>query len=310
MPVLNIVAVLRFYTMLLRHLGIMPIGYCPKENKYVLQTGWKFQLMHWSLQCTYMLSMSILVTRRETFFSKKHNSIEHNYWSILVFGAILVQFLINAWILTLRRFHLNIITYCIHLTEQLSGIATRKVGLYQLIIMVAVMGASALNTCFMWNKLLMPSTFKDMYLHMPWLIFQIYYFILSFILSIYICIVQIIAEHLITLNTFIATITFKRRLRITDIYLDNIQSYLEIYDNLLFLCTEYISKSYGVIFVLITFISTLDITFIVYTMYTDPIDGYLETIYCAARSLSFALPSVIFLCMVFLGSNIQVQVII
>ncbi|XP_039951727.1 gustatory and pheromone receptor 39a-like isoform X1 [Bactrocera tryoni] len=307
MPVLNIVRVLRFYTILLRCLGIIPIGYCQKENKYVLQTGWKFQLMHWNLQCIYTLSMAILITRRESFFSTKNNYIENNYWNLLVFGAMLVQLLINAWIFTLRRFHLHILNYCIHLTEELSGIATRKVGLYQLVMMVAVMGASALNTFFLWNRFSVPSTFRETCLHIPWLIFQIYFFILSFILSIYICIVQIIAGHLITLNTFITMITFQRRLRITDIYLDNIQNCLEIYDNILFICTEYISKSYGVIFVLITFISTLDITFIVYGMYTGLMEGYLEKIYCIAQSVSFALPSVIFLCMMLLGSNIPGQ---
>ncbi|XP_049305378.1 gustatory and pheromone receptor 39a isoform X1 [Bactrocera dorsalis] len=307
MAVLNIVRVLRFYTMLLHRLGIMPIGYCQKENKYVLQTGWKFQLMHWSLQSIYTLSLAILITRRESFFSTKNNYIEDNYWNVLVSGAMLVQFLINVWILTLQRIHLQIINYCTHLTEQLSGIAKRKVGLYQLVMLVAVMGASALNTFFLWNRFSVPSTFTETCLHIPWLIFQIYCFILSFILSNYICIVQIITGHLITLNTFIAMITYQRRLRITDIYLDNIQNCLEIYDNILFICTEYISKSYGVIFVLITFISTLDITFIVYGMSTGLTEGYLEKMYSVAQSISFALPSVIFLWMMLLGSNIPGQ---
>ncbi|XP_054082918.1 gustatory and pheromone receptor 39a isoform X2 [Zeugodacus cucurbitae] len=308
MPVLNIVRVLRFYTIVLRRLGIMPIGYCSKEKKYVLQTGWSFQLTHWTLQFIYLLSMTILAMRREAFFIVEYTSIENNYWNVLVFGALLVQFLIYAWMLMFRHFHFDIIQHCIHLTEELSCITPRKVGVYQLIMMVAVMGASTLNTCFMWNRLSVPNSFSETCFHIPWLIFQMYYFILSFILSFYICIVQIIAGHLITVNTFIAGITLRRSTRITDIYLDNIQNFLTIYDNLLLLCTENISKSYGVIFVLITFISTLDITFIVYTMYTGPLEGYLQIIDSTARSVSFALPSVIFLCMMLLGSDIQAQV--
>ncbi|CAD6997144.1 unnamed protein product [Ceratitis capitata] len=170
--------------------------------------------------------------------------------------------------------------------ERLSfSAAQRKVGIFQSVMIAAVMGAVALNTYCMWQELAIPHSFLS------------------------IC-VYIITGHLNNIDTMNIVIVKNnhRQKRVTGIDLDNIQERLVAYDKLLLLCNEDISTSYGVVFVLITFISTLDITFIVYILNMTTAVGYLQTIGSTVKTAFFALPSIIFLCMMFLGSDIQEQV--
>lgn len=293
------------YYWICRCLGIFCIEYDPRRARFRLHRSIVCYAMHVAMQIYLISCMVILVSFWTFCFNSAMTATGNHYERFVLFSAIVIQFVQNAWLLWLQTLQINVVRQVeLYKRKYLMG---RRLKLPQRLFLVLVFFniiyfSNFLNACFTDWLANISALFK----------FSTIGFLLraltsSFVQGIYVSLIHVI-RHLLKANQAQLTVLvhqLQQPKRSCSAIL-RLRACLDMHDRLLVLCTDEVSVVYGFSIWLCMLFSSLDASSILYIiMVTDTNNSLWEHIF---KSLIWLSPTIMTAATALFSDTVHVQV--
>ncbi|XP_046866736.1 gustatory and pheromone receptor 39a-like [Drosophila willistoni] len=246
-----------------RYLGIFCIHYNSQRERYRLRRSLICYLVHFALQ-TYLVScMVILVIYWKWCFKSEKTTTGNHYDRLVLFLALCMQFVQNAWLIWLQGPHLRIVRqlelyrrkYLTHMRLSLPKRMLLIIAITNMLYLMNFLKSCVLEWFANASRLFVFSTLG----------FPLRCLITSFTMGTYLGLINIV-YHVLQWNqsqmvVIVEQLSHPKRSCETILRL---RCCLELYDRLVLLCNEEISLVYGFIAWLSVLFASLDVTGIIY----------------------------------------------
>lgn len=259
------------YYRICRYLGIFCIQYNPKQDRYRVSRSLICYLVHFAMQ-TYLLSCMILIIWYwNVCFRAQMSATGNHYERFVLFSALVIQFVQNAWLIWLQGSHVRIVRQLeLYRRKYLSP--DRLLFPQRLLWIIGIMNVLYLIN-FVKNCLMAWLMYASGWFTFSTLGFPLRSVMSSFILGTYICFIHIV-RHLLAANQEQLEILVKQlqhpKRSCSDII--RLRNCLDLHDRLLVLCSDQISLVYGFNIWLCLLFCSLDASSILYIVFVSGVD--------------------------------------
>lgn len=281
------------YYRICRYLGIFCIQYNPKQDRYRVSRSLICYLVHFALQAYLISCMIILVWFWTVCFRTELTATGNHYERFVLFSALVIQFVQNAWLIWLQGSHVRIVRQLeLYRSKYLSS--TRLLFPQRLLWIIGIMNILYLIN-FVKNCLMAWLINASGWFTFSTLGFPLRAIISSFILGTYVCLIHIV-RHLLASNQQqleILVQQLKHPKRICSDIL-RLRNCLDLHDRLLVLCSDQISLVYGFNIWLCLLFCSLDASSILYIVLVSGADS---------TPIQHLVLSIVWLCPTFMTST-------
>ncbi|EDW57968.2 uncharacterized protein Dvir_GJ17846 [Drosophila virilis] len=259
------------YYRICRYIGIFCIQYISSKDRFRLRRSLICYVVHLAMQIYLVGCMVLLVTFWTFCFKSEMTATGNHYERFVLFSALLIQFLQNAWLIWLQDLQMRIVRQ-LEFYKRKYLLTVHLVLPKRLLVFLVIF-----NVIYFGNFLKFCVT--DWFVNISgWFTFSTLGFplralISSFIQGIYVCLIHVV-RHLLRSNqaqlkALVQQLQRSKR-NCSDIL--RLRACLDLHDRLLYLCTDEISLVYGFSIWLCLLFSSLDATSILYIMMVSKSD--------------------------------------